>query len=117
MAQQFEHWVRLGMRLEMGLTAGQMLALLASSPALPALPVMRHADALPQGRAAKAARQTIDMQGERRRSGALLRQARLEADVAAGRSDAGSLLTIPERLARRAKLAFPVAAYGGDQAW
>lgn len=102
LAQQLEHWVRFGMRIELGLTATQTLALLEADTKAVAWPV----------RDANAANGAGD-----RHDRAALRHARYEADVAAGRRGADSLMVIPQRLARRAKLTFPVAAFGAAKSW
>ncbi len=102
LAQQLEHWVRLGMRVELGLTAGQTLALLQAPTKVVAW-------------AASASKGAGTTSGSHDR--AALRHARLEADVAAGRRSADSLIAIPSRLARRAKLSFPAAAFGAGNSW
>ncbi len=96
LAQQIEHWVRLGMRVELGLTAEQTLALL-------------------QAQTKVVAWTEPDSRDSHNR--AALRHARLEADVAAGRRSADSLIAIPARLAQRAKLSFPAAAFGAGKSW
>jgi ParD-like antitoxin of type II bacterial toxin-antitoxin system len=102
LAQQLEHWVRLGMRIELGLTVQQTLALL-------------EADTKRVAWAAAPAK--ISSRGSDGHDPAALRHAKLEADVRAGRRSAGSLIAIPARLARRATLSFPAATFGADKSW
>jgi hypothetical protein len=102
LAQQFEHWVRLGMRVELGLTAQQTLALLEADT---------------KAVAWAAAPEKTANRGSDSHDHTALRHAKLEADVASGRRSAGSLIAIPARLARRAKLTFPAAAFGADKSW
>jgi hypothetical protein len=102
LAQQLEHWVRLGMRIDLGLTARQTLALLDTQTKI--------ADwAKPDSQDIVSASQSQDRTA--------LRHAKLEADVAAGRRSAGSLIAIPAGVARRAKRTFPPAAFGTGKAW
>ena len=101
LAQQLEYWGRLGARVDLGLTASQALALLSESPDIPAL----------------ADRVLVQTEVGDAHAAVVARHAKHEAEVAAGQRNAASLVVIPKRLARSAKLTYPKDAFGGATTW
>lgn len=97
LAQQLEHWARLGARIDMGLPAAQTLALLDGQ--------------LDVAELLKRFLPPVD------RAAVQAKHAKLDAQVANGQRDASSLAVIPKALAQSVSLTFPKDAFGGAKRW
>ena len=97
LAQQLEHWARLGARIDMGLPAAQTMELLDGQ--------------LDVAELLKRFLPSVD------RATVQAKHAKLDAQVANGQRDASSLAVIPKALAQSVSLTFPKDAFGGAKRW
>lgn len=100
LTQQLEHWARLGARVELGLTTAQTLALLGES-----------------SDAAEILERIKSLGAEDPSSEIAMRHAKHEAEVAAGSRDAASLLVIPKKAVKSAKLTYAKKPFGRARSW
>jgi hypothetical protein len=99
LAQQIEHWARLGMAAEAaGLTMQQVVRALGGD--------------------ADAKRRLVAEWSEAHAASAIeARHRRNAAEVAAGLRTPESLVAIPKRLAKKAKLIYPRSGFEGKRSW
>ena len=106
LAQQMEYWARLGAALDLaGITASQALQLLGGDAAVKA-EVWRLLGASQDVPQSSADSPVIAQRHDKN-----------DREVARGTRSPRSLLVVPKKLAKSAKLSFPADAFTGAQSW